>query len=122
MTTRRSDINRKNARKPRVLPALRCAIAEMAVFGLTRVAAAEASGMSDSALRKALRKPHVKALYRQCVRDVRSGAYFRAYLNMERLAETADSERVQLKANQWLVGVGGLAPMKMTTNLAILRS
>ncbi len=112
MTDKRTLTNRKNARKPRIRPKLRAAIKAMVFSGLTRQEAAAAVGMCDHGLRKAFHKPHVKKLHAQEVKDLRSGASIRAYSRMVDLMESSHSEHVQLRACQWIAGVGGIAPAK----------
>ena len=112
MTDKRTLTNRKNARKPRIRPALSEAIRLMVFGGLRRPEAAEAVGMTDHGLREALRKPHVKKLHAQELKDLREGASILAYSRMVNLAENSRSEHVQLRANEWIAGVGGIAPAK----------
>lgn len=112
MTDKRTLTNRRNARKPRIRPALREAIRFMVFAGLARPEAAKAAGMTDHGLREALRKPHVKTLYAQELKDLREGAWIRAYSRMVRLAEDSGSDHVRLRANEWIAAVGSLAPAK----------
>ncbi len=112
MTDKRTLTNRKNAREPRIRPALSEAIRFMVFGGLSRQEAAAAVGMSDHGLRKAFHKPHVKKLHAQEVKDLRSGASIRAYSRMVDLAENSRSEHVRFRANVWIAGVGGLASVK----------
>jgi len=84
----------------------------MVFGGLSRPEAAATVGMSDHGLYQALRKPHVKKLYTQEVKDLRSGASIRAYIRMIDLAENSRSDHVKLRANVWIAGVGGLASVK----------
>ncbi len=112
MTDKRTLTNRKNARKPRIRPELSEAIRLMVFGGLSRPEAAATVGMSDHGLYQALRKPHVKRLYAQEHRDLRSGAAILAYSRMVDLMESSRSEHVQLRACQWIAGVGGIAPAK----------
>ena len=112
MTDKHTLTNRKNARKPRIRPALSEAIQLMVFGGLTRQQAAAEVGMSDHGLYQALRKPHVKKLHAQEFKALRSGASIRAYSRMVDLMESSHSEHVQLRACQWIAEVGGLAPAK----------
>ncbi len=110
MTANRTLRNRKNARKPRIRPELSEAIRLMVFGGLSRQEAAATVGMSDHGLYQALRKPHVKKLHAQEFKALRDGAAILAYSRMVDLMESSRSEHVQLRACQWIAGVGGIAP------------
>ena len=112
MTDKRTLKNRQNARKPRIRPELSKAIRLMVFGGLSRPEAAATVGMFDHGLYQALRKPHVKKLYAQEFKALRSGATIMAYSRMVDLSENSRSEHVQLRACQWIAGVGGIAPAK----------
>ncbi len=79
--------------------------------GLPRSKAAAEAGITDRALHDALKRPHVLSLLRQEHDALRSGGAIRAYSRQERLGETADSEDVQERANRWIAGCDGLAPV-----------
>ena len=104
-------INRQNASKPRISANLRRGIRAFVWEGLSRDDAAKRAGMKPASFTKALRKPHVRALVEHEFKELRSGEHFRAYARMVALSETARSEDVQLRANQWVAGVDGLAPV-----------
>ena len=110
-TSYRSEINRRNASKPRISTALRRGIRAFVWEGLSREDAAQRANMKPASFMKALRKPHVRALVDQEFKELRSGERFQAYARMVALSETAQSEDVRLRANQWIAGVGGLAPV-----------
>lgn len=74
--------------------------------------AARQVGMSPDAAVKAFKRPHVKVLYAQMVREARANAGQRAFLRVDHLSRTADSEHVRLEAGKWIAGVEGIAPLK----------
>lgn len=109
---RRAEINRQIARKPRISKRLRRAIELMVWESLPRDKAAERAGMTDHALYKALRKQHVKSLYKQEHDSFRSGAALRAFNRQVELAEESPSHDVRERANRWIAGCAGLAPVQ----------
>ena len=97
--------------KGRISAKCRRAIELMIWEGSPRSKAAKDAGMSDRALHDALKRPHVLSLLRQEHDTLRSGGAIRAYSRQERLAEQAGSEDVQERANRWIAGCDGLAPV-----------
>ena len=86
---------------------------ELMVYeGLDHKIAAQRLDMNPEVIAKALKRPHVKARFNQIHAHIRSGAGTRAYSRINHLAQTADSEHVQLQANAWVAGVEGIAPIK----------
>lgn len=67
--------------------------------------------MNDRSLCLALKRPHVLSLMRQEHDAMRTGGAIRAYSRQEKLAEEANSEDVQERANRWIAGCDGLAPV-----------
>lgn len=112
MPTRRQIANRKNASKPRLPKRLRRAIELMVHEGKSRALAASEAGMSDSGLRQALRRPHVRSLMAQEFSAIRDAEAFAAFGREVHLAENADSEHVKHAANIWIAGCAGLAPIQ----------
>lgn len=111
MSTKRAVANRKNARKPRISRRLRRAIELMVFEGLSRPLAAERAGMTDSGLYQALRRSHVRSLLAQHFNDLKDGETVRAYFRQVELGEAANSEDVRERANRFVAGIGGLAPV-----------
>ncbi len=97
--------------KGRISAKCRRAVELMIWEGLPRSKAATKAGITDRALHDALKRPHVLSLLRQEHDALRSGGAIRAYSRQERLGETADSEDVQERANRWIAGCDGLAPV-----------
>jgi hypothetical protein len=91
--------------KTRLSSRLREAIRLMVEDGLTRAKAAETAGMTDHALYCALRKPHVRALRRELVGNLRESAASRTIARAESLADGAESEHVRNDANKWLASL-----------------
>lgn len=108
----RAEINRQIARKPRISKQLRRAIEAMVWEGLPRDDAAERAGMRPHSLYKALRKTHVKSLYAQEHATFRDGEALRAFNRQVNLAEDSPSHDVRERANRWIAGCGGLAPVQ----------
>ena len=65
----------------------------------------------NGSLYRAMRLPHVLSALRQEFDNRRSGEPFRAYARQVELAESANSEDVRLRANQWIAGCDGIAPV-----------
>lgn len=99
-------------KKPRLHARLKQAIEAMAYEGLSIPFAAQRVGMSVDSLKAAFRKTHVKQSYNQLVRDIRDGAGQEAYMRINHLSQTANSENVKLDANRWIAGVDNIAPIK----------
>lgn len=112
MPTRREIANRKNASKPRFPKRLRRAIELMVHEGKSRALAAKEAGMSDSGLRQALRRDHVRNLMAQEFNAIRDAEAFAAFSREIQLGEHAESEHVKHAANVWIAGCSGLAPVQ----------
>ena len=103
---------RKNGKfKARVSAISRSALEVMALEGVTPDIAAQRVGMNVRSLKAALRKPHVKALFNQMVKDVRENAAQAAYLRINHMATVAESERLKFDASRWVAGVDGISPV-----------
>ena len=98
-------------KKVQISAKVRTAVSLMVWDGMNRKEAAIAAGITDSALYKALRLPKVKHLMAQEFAELREGAPFKAYANIVNMADTAKSEDVRLRSNQWVAGVDGIAPV-----------
>ncbi len=98
-------------KRPQISRKVRDAVRLMVWDGLTRKAAAERAGITDQSLYRAFTLAKVKNLYAQELADLRSNGPARAYINMINLAEQAKSEDVRFRANSWIAGVDGLAPV-----------
>lgn len=85
-------------RKGRIAPALRTAITLIVHEGLTVADAAKRTGYKTESLSKALIKPHVKAFRASVKRAWLNSETEQAWLTASRLARSANSEDVQLKA------------------------
>ena len=96
----------------RISPGMKACIEFMAYEGIPLHAAAQRAGITRDAAVRAFHRPHVKAAYNQLVADIRNSAAQQAYLRMNHLSQTADSEAVRLEANKWVAGVGNIAPLK----------
>lgn len=91
--------------KNRISAKLREAVRLMVEDGLTRSKAAENAGMTDHGLYSALRKPHVRALRRQMVGDLRESVASQTIGRIDNLAQSALSEHVRLEANKHLASL-----------------
>ncbi|MEM7213052.1 MAG: hypothetical protein AAF479_14375, partial [Pseudomonadota bacterium] len=69
-------------------------------------------GMSDHGLYQAMTRPHVMALYNQEFTRLREGSAARAFINIVDLADNSTSQDVKVRANTWLAGVAGIAPVQ----------
>lgn len=91
---------------------LKTALEAMAHEGLSLPLAAAHAKMNILSLKAAFRKNHVKQAYNQLITDIRNNAGQSAYLRINHLSQTADSETVKLEANKWVAGVDNIAPIK----------
>lgn len=98
--------------RARISRQMKAVLVVMAYEGRTvREAALQIGWDADSAVR-AFNKSHVKQAFNQLVSDIRTNAGQLAYLRINEMAKTADSEHVRLSANQWIAGVDHIAPVK----------
>lgn len=84
----------------------------MANEGVALPIAAQRAGASVQAMKQAFRRPHVKQAYNQLIADIRANAAQGAYLRINHISQTAQSETVKLDANKWVAGVDGIAAVK----------
>ena len=99
-------------RKGRLSPQLRDTMDIMANEGVALPIAAERAGASVQAMKQAFRRPHVKQAYNQLIADIRANAAQGAYLRINHMSQTANSETVKLDANRWIAGVDGISPVQ----------
>ena len=111
MTDKRTLTNRKNAGEPRITAKVRKAIHAIVWDGADRTEAADTAGLKEDSLYRAMRLPHVLSALRQEFENRRTAEPFRAYARQVKLGESAASEDVQERANRWIAGVSGIAPV-----------
>lgn len=111
-TTQRDQKPTTTQSRARVSQQMRDTITIMAEEGLDLVAAAKRVGFPRASAIRAFAKPAARALFNQAVSDVRSNAAQLAYLRMNHLSKTANSEQVKADANKWVAGVDGIAALK----------
>lgn len=92
--------------------ALKKALYLMGVEGLPIHEAAQQAGMTLTGLRAALRKPHIKQVLNNLIREVRENAGQAAWLRINHMAIHEKSPAVRLDANKWVAGVDNIAPLK----------
>jgi phage terminase small subunit len=91
-----------------ILTAKRRRLVEQMVYECqTRDEAAKAAGLSREGARVALKMANVREYIRECEKDVRERASWRAHRQIESLATGAASEHVQLQGSIWLAEDGG---------------
>lgn len=91
---------------------LKTALEAMAHEGLSLPLAATRAKMNILSLKAAFRKNHVKQAYNHLIADIRNNAGQSAYLRINHLSQTAESETVRLESNKWVAGVDNIAPIK----------
>lgn len=99
-------------KKQRLSAKVRALVAGMVEHGESRAKAAERAGISDSWAYQLLRRPAVLALRNEMMRVLRESEASRTIARVAKLADTAESEHVQFKANEWLGGIEGIAPVQ----------
>ena len=111
MTDKHTLTSLKNAGEPRVSAKVRVAINAIVWDAADRTEAAHTAGLKEDSLYRAMRLPHVLSALRQEFDNRRTAEPFRAYARQVKLGESATSEDVQERANRWIAGVAGLAPV-----------
>ena len=111
MTDKRTIMNCENAREPRISAKVRVAINAIVWDAADRTEAAKAAGLKPDSLYRAMRLPHVLSALNQEFENRRTSEPFRAYARQVKLAETSGSDDVRERANRWIAGVSGLAPV-----------
>ncbi len=109
---RAKPVRAKGVIRRRMSDQLRTALEAMAHEGLSLPLAAGRAKMAPESLKAAFRRPHVKQAYNQLVMEIRNNAGQSAFLRINHLSQTADSETVKLEANKWVAGVDNIAPIK----------
>lgn len=84
----------------------------MAFEGRTLPHAAKAAKVRPDNLARAFNRPKVREAYNQVVKAIRNNAAQAAYLRIQHLGQTSNSERTQLDANKWVAGVDGISPVQ----------
>ncbi len=97
--------------KPRVSARVLKAIDAIVWNGASRSEAAHTAGLKEDSLYRAMRLPHVLSALRQEFENRRTSEPFRAYARQITLAETSSSDDVKERANRWIAGCDGLAPV-----------
>lgn len=97
----------ETGRSAHIRPALRAALTLLVHEGLTITAAAQRAGLQRESLSKALKRPHVQAALTDLRRAWSSNETAKAWLVVARLAQSACSEDVQLKAAKVLLEAAG---------------
>ncbi len=99
--------------KPRPKVSARVVVAIQAIVwdGASRRQAGTKARLAPRSMRHAFNLPHVIDALKQEFERRRTGEPFRAYARQVELAESATSEDVRLRANQWIAGCDGLAPV-----------
>lgn len=90
----------------------KAALEQMAYEGASLHVAARENGIRTDNFIKAFNRPHVRKRYNAIVSAIREGAAVQSYLRIQRRAESALSEHVRQRADEWIAGVDGLSPLK----------
>lgn len=93
-------------------PHTREALEDMAHEGLPLPLAAKRHSIRPDNLERAFNKPHVRKAYNQLVRAIRDNSAQAAYMRINHLSYTSDSDRIQLDASKWVAGVDGISPVQ----------
>ncbi|MDQ0132652.1 hypothetical protein J2T08_000553 [Neorhizobium galegae] len=96
---------KKEKKEPSLSPLAKAAVELMVFEGRRRADAAEAVGMKDDSLRKALTKPDVLAFMNECMEVLRTSGRPRALRKMIELVDDAKTERIQFEAAKYLDGM-----------------
>lgn len=103
----------------RISAKTRVAITAMVDEGLSRLEAAQKAGITDNWLYQQLRRPEVLALKNERMQVLRDGTAARSISRVDRLASNAESEHVQLKANELLMAIEGISPIARTESVNV---
>lgn len=91
---------------------MRTAVDLMLDEGITDTLAAQRAGVRIDNLRRALKRPHVIALFNQRIKDIQENAGIQAYVRNIQLAQTSESDHVKADLNKWIAGVDGISPVQ----------
>lgn len=112
MSESKNPITKHNKqRRLRISDEMRECVRIMVEEGLPLPMAAEKANITRCTAVKAIQRPHVKALHNQMLKDLKDNAAQQAYLRINSLSITADSERLKYDANRWVAGVDGISPV-----------
>jgi hypothetical protein len=100
------------AKDTRISARVREAVRLMVEEGRKRPEAAQAVGLKDDSLYRALLRPDVCELRTELMQVKRTNAAARTIARAEHLADHAQSEHVRLQANEWLGGIAGVVPIQ----------
>jgi myo-inositol catabolism protein IolC len=95
---------------------MRAVLEHMAETGDDLKTTANLKGMNIQAAQRAFRKPHVKKAFVLMCSEVRDNAAQSAYLRINNMAQTAESERLKFDASKWVAGVDGISPVQKSDN------
>lgn len=107
----------KQPRQVRISGNVRRAIDLMVHTARKRAEAAAEVGITDDAMRKAMQKPEVLAYLGTQQQMLRTSAAARSIARVDKLADEAESEHVQLQSNVFLLGLEGVAPVQRTESI-----
>ncbi|MFY0633670.1 MAG: hypothetical protein JXQ91_07655 [Vannielia sp.] len=99
-------------RNRRPSPQMRKVCELMAHEGLSLPQAAKRAEITRDSAVRAFHKANVKTYFNQLVAEIRANAAQQAYLRINHIGQTANSETVKLDANKWVAGVDGIAAVK----------
>ncbi len=105
--TKPPAIRPKRSEKGRIRPALATAVRLIVTEALSIQDAANRVGMQRESLSRALTKPHVQALRAGVKRAWLENETGKAWLQVARLADAAQSEDVRLKASKLILDAAG---------------
>jgi hypothetical protein len=105
--------------KARISGRVRSAIRLMVNEGRSRSAAAQECGITDDWLYRALEKPECKAYRASLMQALRESEASRTIARAAKLADSAQSEHVQLQANTWLAGIEGVSVVQKSESLNV---
>ncbi len=97
--------------KVRVTARQRIAIRAIVWEGADMRQAGKTARLAPRSMRHAFNLPHVREALNQEFTARRASEPFRAYNRQVKLGEAAKSEDVQERANRWIAGCDGLAPV-----------
>jgi hypothetical protein len=89
---------------PSLTPGIEYALDALAYAGMKREQAAEAAGLSDAYLRKAMMVPAIRVAFMQRIEVLRSGHIPEAWSKVAQLMQSGENQRLQLDAAKVLIG------------------
>lgn len=90
----------------------KAALEDMAFNGTPLHLSAQKHGVRVDNFMRAFSRPHVRKAFNSIVAGIRENAAIGAYLRIQERATSAASEHVRQRADEWIAGVDGLAPLK----------